>query len=540
MAALGYGMAQQQVRHCSCGTRLARDNRGALCASCLRRRETASIAQPPEVPEEFWQDDRLREALAGWHMGQVFYAYRVHPWHSRVVSQETLAGWLGLTQAQLSRIESASTAPQDLGKLMSWAHSLRIPGYLLWFKLPSEKPAEAAEAPPAAVTTQSPGDALLPVVVNGRPVFVPVNAHALAISGFGSLLEQSDQAGDASDPTSATEQDAMTSLNRRSVLQGSFAVAALPGLSLTDLQQVASALTDARRQADGPPVTRFRTQLASYKQDDGTLGPKRALPLVLGMLGAIEQSARDASANVRRELLSVGADGAEFAGWLYRDIHRPDIAGFWYDRAMEWAQEADDPAMQGYLLLKKSQMAYDERDAARLFTLAEAAANARWQLPRRVQAEVTQQAALGAAMLGEPLVSVRRKLEDAQALLGLAADDHHELGAYFTESTLLLRNAVTLTEAGKPGMAAELFGEVIAAGGLSVRDGGFFNARRAAALALSGEPDEAANVGRESAGVAHAMRSQRTVQVLGEVLQSLARWRSRPAVREFREALHVA
>ncbi|MYS21211.1 MULTISPECIES: XRE family transcriptional regulator [unclassified Streptomyces] len=492
------------------------------------------------MPEEFWQDDRLREALAGWHMGQVFYAYRVHPWHSRVVSQETLAGWLGLTQAQLSRIESASTAPQDLGKLMSWAHSLRIPGYLLWFKLPSEKPAEAAEAPPAAVTTQSPGDALLPVVVNGRPVFVPVNAHALAISGFGSLLEQSDQAGDASDPTSATEQDAMTSLNRRSVLQGSFAVAALPGLSLTDLQQVASALTDARRQADGPPVTRFRTQLASYKQDDGTLGPKRALPLVLGMLGAIEQSARDASANVRRELLSVGADGAEFAGWLYRDIHRPDIAGFWYDRAMEWAQEADDPAMQGYLLLKKSQMAYDERDAARLFTLAEAAANARWQLPRRVQAEVTQQAALGAAMLGEPLVSVRRKLEDAQALLGLAADDHHELGAYFTESTLLLRNAVTLTEAGKPGMAAELFGEVIAAGGLSVRDGGFFNARRAAALALSGEPDEAANVGRESAGVAHAMRSQRTVQVLGEVLQSLARWRSRPAVREFREALHVA
>ena len=533
-------MAHQQVRYCTCGTRLARDNRGTSCAVCLRQHQLTAVTQPPVVPLEFWQDDHLREALASWHIGRVFYAYRSHPWHGRVVSQETLAGWLGLTQAQLSRIESASTAPQDLGKLMSWAHSLRIPAYLLWFKLPSEKSAEAAEVSPT-VTAQPTGDVLLPVVVNGRPVFVPVNAHALAVSGLGSLLDESVlDADDAGNPTSATEQDAMTFLNRRSVLKGGIAAASLPGLSLADLQQIASTLADTRRQADAPAAMHFRTQLASCKKDDGTLGPKRALPVVLGMLGAIEQSARDASANVRRELLAVGADGAEFAGWLYRDIHRPDIAGFWYDRAMEWAQEADDPAMQGYVLLKKSQMAYDERDAVRLFALAEAAGNARWQLPHRVQAEITQQAALGAAMLGEPLVSVRRRLDDAQALLGGAADDYHELGAYFTESTLLLRNAVTLTEAGKPSMAAELFGDVIAAGGLSVRDGGFFNARRAAALALSGEPDEAATVGKESAGVAHAMKSERTVQVLGEVLQSLARWRGRPAVREFREALHAA
>jgi transcriptional regulator with XRE-family HTH domain len=473
-------------------------------------------------------------------MGQVFYAYRAHPLHGRVVSQETLAGWLGLTQAQLSRIESARTPPQDLGKLMSWAHSLGIPASLLWFKLPSEKSAEATEVSPA-VTARHADDALLPMVVNGKPVFVPVNARILAISGLGSLLDESvPVADDAGDLTSATEQDAMIFLNRRFVLKGGIAAAALPGLSFADLQQIASTLTEASRQADAPAITHFRTQLAAYKQDDGTLGPKRALPVVLGMLGAIEQSAREAAANVRRDLLSVGADAAEFAGWLYRDIHRPDIAAFWYDRAMEWAQEADDPAMQGYVLLKKSQVAYDERDAVRLFTLAEAAGNARWQLPRRVQAEVAQQAALGAAMLGEPLVSVRRRLDDAQGLLGSAADDHQELGSYFTESTLLLRNAVTLTEAGKPSMAAELFGDVLAAGGLSARDGGFFNARRAAALALSGEPDEAAGVGKESAGVAHAMKSERTVQVLGEVLQSLSRWRGRPAVREFREALHAA
>lgn len=532
-------MAQQQVRYCSCGTRLARDNRGTLCAACLRQQQFAAVRRPPVVPPEFWQDDRLQDALAGWHMGRVFYAYRTHPWHSRVVSQEVLAGWLGLTQAQLSRIESADTGPQDLGKLMSWAHGLGVPGDLLWFKLPSDKQAEAV-GPSSVVAATSANDALLPVVVNGRPVFIPVNARALAISGLGSLLDQSVQeADDAGDLTSATEPDAMTSLNRRSLLKSGIAAAALPGLSVADLKHIAAALTAGDDQADGPAAAHFRKRLAVYKQDDGTLGPKRALPVVLGMLGAIEQMAHEASVDLRRELLSVAADGAEFAGWLYRDMHRPDIAGFWYDRAMEWAQEADDPAMQGYVLLKKSQMAYDERDAVRLFTLAEAAGNARWRLPRRVRAEVAQQAALGAAMLGEPLGSVRRKLDDAQALLGGTAGDPQELGSYFTEDTLLLRNAVTLTEAGKPSMAVELFSEVIAAGGLSVRDVGFFNARRAAALALSGEPDEAAEVGKESAGVAYAMKSERTVQVLGEVLQSLARWRARPAVRELREALHA-
>jgi hypothetical protein len=59
--------------------------------------------------------------------------------------------------------------------------------------------------------------------------------------------------------------------------------------------------------------------------------------------------------------------------WLYRDMHDPLRGGFWYDRATEWAQEAGDMPMQGYVLLKKAQMAYDERDGVRVLTLAQAA-----------------------------------------------------------------------------------------------------------------------------------------------------------------------
>ncbi|MGC5364028.1 helix-turn-helix domain-containing protein [Streptomyces sp. DT24] len=163
-------MAPWQARHCACGTRLARDNQGELCAACLRERPASAVSAPPDVPAEFWQADRMYEALQARHMGQVFYAYRTHPWHGRPLSQETLAGWLGLTQAQLSRIENARTPPQDLGKLMSWAHGLRIPGGLLWFRLrrgplPVQRTVERPDPPARKVLLDmiAPGGDWLPL-----------------------------------------------------------------------------------------------------------------------------------------------------------------------------------------------------------------------------------------------------------------------------------------------------------------------------------------------------------------------------------------
>ncbi len=531
---------QQAARYCPCGTRLARDNAGDRCGVCTRQ-ERQSAGQPPALPSEFWQHPQIREALESWHFGQVLYAYRTHPHHGRALSQGAVAYWLGVTQAQLSRIENGS-APQDLSKLMQWAHSLGVPADLLWFKLPGSRHQFAAPANPRQETDhqmpeqrpQTPGSVLLPVVVNGQQVSVPVDAEVLATNGLGSLSAL------PADSTSATEDEAMSPLHRRTLLSG-IAAAALPGLGLEELQRVATALEDSRRYQGGPAADYFRAQLDHAKRDDGRVGPKKTLPVVLGLLGAIEQQARDVKPKARRVLLSVGADAAEFAGWLYRDIHQPGQAGFWYDRAMEWAQEADDAAMQGYVLLKKSQMAYDERDALRVLTLAQAGSHARWQLPPRARAEVTQQEALGLAMTGEPLDAVKQKLDEAHELLTTVPDDGPTLlGAYFTEHTLLLRNAVTYTEAGKPGMAVELFGEAISMGTLSRRDTGFFTARRAAAVALCGEPDTAAQLGRESAEVAHTMKSERTLRVLSEVLHTLDRWSARPAVRDFRESLRAS
>jgi hypothetical protein len=101
----------------------------------------------------------MRDALATWHMGRVIYACRTHPWHGQPLAQDLVGGWLGLTQAQISRIENGR-APGELSKLVHYARVLAVPADLLWFKLPPAS-GEAASPDAAAFT--------LAVIVGGRP-----------------------------------------------------------------------------------------------------------------------------------------------------------------------------------------------------------------------------------------------------------------------------------------------------------------------------------------------------------------------------------
>lgn len=310
-----------------------------------------------------------------------------------------------------------------------------------------------------------------------------------------------------------------------------YAAEACEGLDLDEQHHLAAALADARRYMDHSVVNYFRRQLDTCANDDGAYGPTQTLPAVLGILGAIEQSARELRLDVLPQLLSVGARGAEFAGWLYRDVHNPERAASWYSRATEWAQEAGDTAAQGYILLKKSQMAYDERDARRVLTLAQAAQYGPWQLPGHVRAEVTQQEARGLAMVGESMSIIEQKLDDARRFLADATPDDEpdsQFGSYYNEDTLTLRNASCYIEAGKPHQAATLYQQVLSNDLLSRRDRGYFLARLTSSLALAGEPDDAAGAGLEAIQLAEATTSQRTKRELMRSLATLKPWHNRP------------
>lgn len=123
---------------CGCGTRLARDNSGQRCAACQRVDE-GGLLSPPEVPDEFWEYPAMRDAFVRRHMGCVIRTFREHPFHGRKpISQGTVAEWIGLTQAQISRIENGPPIV-DLDRLTEWALLLRIPEEYLWFSLPGKE-----------------------------------------------------------------------------------------------------------------------------------------------------------------------------------------------------------------------------------------------------------------------------------------------------------------------------------------------------------------------------------------------------------------
>jgi tetratricopeptide (TPR) repeat protein len=145
-------MSAGAPRYCQCGQRLARDHAGAVCSSC-ERQAVNGRSGPPLVLAGFWETLAFRDAFAAQHIGHVARAYRRHPDHAARygrdgISQERLGGWLGMTQAQVSRIENGPPI-RNLDTLAYWARILSIPARLLWFKLPPEASGQGNQTPRA-------------------------------------------------------------------------------------------------------------------------------------------------------------------------------------------------------------------------------------------------------------------------------------------------------------------------------------------------------------------------------------------------------
>ncbi|MGW4593247.1 helix-turn-helix domain-containing protein [Amycolatopsis thermoflava] len=444
-------------------------------------------------------------------------------------TQERLAQLLGIDTSTVARWESGLSEPSPhrrprLAKLL----------HITERELEGLLGDHQSSTDPTRAGTGSPDTFLVPVVIEGRTVLLSLDEPTVAAHAVDPGVVPVGSGGVAA---TAAQWGDMSPLDRRSLLRSGLAVAALPALCLDELQQVAAARADARRYFDRSVLGYFKRQLEACKSDDGDRGPKRTLPLVLGLLAAIEEHASEVKPQLRRELLAAGAEGAEFAAWLYRDVRDFGRSLYWYDRATEWAQEAGDVPMQGYVLLKKAQLAFDEREPVRMLTLAQAAQQKAWCLPKRVQAEAVQQEARAEVMLGATADAVRPQLERARELLDDAAAEASALGAHYSQRLLTMQTAICLTEAGARRQAVELYEQALREDTFSKRDYGFFLSFMAGSLALAGEPDQAARTGMESASRARETNSDRTKQQLVTVLGYLRPWQHRPAVRELRQAV---
>lgn len=274
-------------------------------------------------------------------------------------------------------------------------------------------------------------------------------------------------------------------------------------------------------------VDAFGVQLDTAKIIDGRYGAAAALPSALGVVGGLRALAPDVPDRHRAAALKLAAEAAEFTGWLFRDLADATKAAYWYDQAMEAAQLCGDLSMQGYILIRKSQMAYDARAGHQVRAFAQAILDGPWRLTDHHRAEATLQHLKGQLMCGRAV-----DVNDAVARARSLSDG--------SPAVLDLREAPCWTEAGQPDRAADLYRAVLDGDALSARDRGFFTARRSSALALAGEARRSADDALAALASAGVYGSRRTENLVRATLPTLAPWRDVPEVEQLAAALSAA
>ncbi|MEU6236698.1 XRE family transcriptional regulator [Kitasatospora sp. NPDC047058] len=318
---------------------------------------------------------------------------------------------------------------------------------------------------------------------------------------------------------------------------------AVPVLDLTALDHLTAAANHARRHGRDELLGHLRGTLDDAARADGLAGPHEVLPTALGILAAINSTARTAGEDLRRELLVLGARGAELAAWLHRDAgaYAPAVA-YWHHQAKEWATLAGDGPMHAYVLLRQAQ-ATERTEAGRMLDLARAATGGPWTLPPRPRAEALQQQARALALTGAGADQVTRVLDRAHAALDQAAPPSGPatctgpLGDSYTRERLMVQSAICYREAGQSTRAVGIFGEHLASNAFARRDRAFFTAHYSGALVGAGEVDEAATTALTSLALAAGARFGQALAELHRTADDLAPHASRPAVREFRQRL---
>ncbi|MFT9476795.1 helix-turn-helix domain-containing protein [Streptomyces sp. Mo3] len=294
----------------------------------------------------------------------------------------------------------------------------------------------------------------------------------------------------------------------------------------------------AHRPVNPAVVDHLRQLRVTLVQSDGFYGPHSAISAVHDHLTVIEQQLLPAATGtLRRDILQTGAEWAEFAGWLYEDLGRPDQGLWWSDRAMEWAQEADDPVRQAFILMRKAQQSVSLMQQQRAVGLAAAALRVRGNVPSRVRASAHLQAAHGHALIGDEPAALRA-LDAAQVLVDEDDSVSEQLGGYCNRSYAWAQRATCCLRLGRPADAVATYQQALHRWPSTYqRERGLHLARLANAHAADRSPDAACATAMEALDITRETESSRTTAELRRVITGLAPWRRTAMVRDLSEAV---
>lgn len=312
-------------------------------------------------------------------------------------------------------------------------------------------------------------------------------------------------------------------------------------VSLDDEERLSYVLR-APHTLDRTVVDLLATVLAAQRRIEDRVGSAPLIESVRAQLSVIERLVIAARGPVRERMLDAGGQWAQFAGWLHASAGRPQEAGRYYERALQWGGEADNRHLIATALSMKGHLAWLSRMPGPLIGLSRAAQRDPAVSPG-VRALAAQQEARGLALTGEADL-MRRKLDEAAELAALAAghpDEEPPWVYFFTPGYLTLQRGLAYRCLGRHREAIELL-----RGGLDALDPDTRHTEWTAGYVLQlavahhalGETDHACSSALQAVRIAERTASVRLRAQLLDLHARLERDQPRhPAVRELGDRL---
>jgi transcriptional regulator with XRE-family HTH domain/tetratricopeptide (TPR) repeat protein len=289
------------------------------------------------------------------------------------------------------------------------------------------------------------------------------------------------------------------------------------------------------------PLDAYVSVFGHLRRLGQTTSPAVVLPLVVAQVGALRGLA--AAAGGRRDkILLLAARHAEFVGWLAQECDDARSALWWTDKAVEMADATGDREMAANALVRRALIAMYREDAVQTIALARRAQDVRMISPR-IRGLAALQEAQGHALAGDRS-SCERSLDQGTELMHAAdAETASELtlGSTYTPDLAEAIRGWCYHDLGRSSAAAEILDPQLA---LIPRSSGRTFARFGARLALShaaaGDVDSACRLASDVVDAAEAVDSATVRTDLGRLARTLARWPTKPVVREVRVRLAEA
>jgi transcriptional regulator with XRE-family HTH domain len=174
--------------------------------------------------------------------------------------------------------------------------------------------------------------------------------------------------------------------------------AALDGDELARIDYV----TSAPRRVDAQAITSLRQILAGQRSLDDYVGAAAVLPAASATLRMVQEMVTSATGPVRDEALDLGAQWAQFLGWLHTTSGNWPAASGHFTRSLEWATERGDADMIATILSYEGYAHWLRGEYAPVASLSRAARRDPSVYPGQLAYDAFQEAR-GLAVTGQAL-----------------------------------------------------------------------------------------------------------------------------------------